>query len=597
MKLKNLLWSALALTTVALTGCSSDEPGPNGGGESFQGDGFMSVRINLPQRTSTRAANDNYDDGLPSEYNVKNGLLVLFQGTAEANATCIGAYTITGFDGENDADNDNITTSYAKTVAVKNMDLGENDHLYVLVMLNFDQVCTFKDNQIYFGETAFTGTIANLQQAETTFGKTMTSDGYIFMTNAPMADKIGDVNGNPEGANLTVLADAEKKVYPTEGQAKNNPACNVFVERAVAKATLDTSKATVNIKTKDEKGNVTTLALTPSFEWVIDNCEPTTYVVRNLGTDYSNLLPLKSDAADALANCCRFVGGVAMGSTNITPYVPLYRTYWCVDPNYDKAMNGAIADANTTFKASNEPLYCNENTFTVQNQSYANTTRALLKVTFKNGENGVDLFMVNGDQTTVYMSEDNTGAKQWVLDNPGLQAAIKATLPSGTTVENIAPAVTLKWKDGTNAATRVLDDIVVDVTKINGDQSKFSWDATALITTTNNNFAITKYAGGVAYYPVRIKHFGDDLTPWTATGSTDSTAAAYGSDNAKYLGRYGMVRNNWYDLAIGSINKIGDAIIPGVSVNKPDDNKDDNSYISVRINILSWAKRVQNVEL
>ena len=60
------------------------------------------------------------------------------------------------------------------------------------------------------------------------------------------------------------------------------------------------------------------------------------------------------------------------------------------------------------------------------------------------------------------------------------------------------------------------------------------------------------------------------------------------------MGRYGVVRNNWYELEVNSIKGIGYAVIP--PTNKvPDDVLD--QYISVKINILSWAKRSQSEEL
>jgi len=69
-----------------------------------------------------------------------------------------------------------------------------------------------------------------------------------------------------------------------------------------------------------------------------------------------------------------------------------------------------------------------------------------------------------------------------------------------------------------------------------------------------------------------------------------------------------MVRNNWYDLQLGKILKIGYSTIPnlnggGTGVIPPDpddpDHPDDELglYIMAKIHILSWAKRVQSWEL
>ncbi len=65
-----------------------------------------------------------------------------------------------------------------------------------------------------------------------------------------------------------------------------------------------------------------------------------------------------------------------------------------------------------------------------------------------------------------------------------------------------------------------------------------------------------------------------------------------------WLGRYGMVRNNWYDLNVTGFNKLGKPSIGGLEVDSdstPDDNVE--QWIAFKVNILSWAKRVQNVDL
>ena len=93
------------------------------------------------------------------------------------------------------------------------------------------------------------------------------------------------------------------------------------------------------------------------------------------------------------------------------------------------------------------------------------------------------------------------------------------------------------------------------------------------------------YKEGVCFYVARIKHFGDKLTPW-----------AYGADyNAKdHLGRYGVVRNNWYVLTIKAVDKgPGEPTIP---TTPPGIDDEMTYYIDAQIRILSWAKRTQDVE-
>ena len=108
---------------------------------------------------------------------------------------------------------------------------------------------------------------------------------------------------------------------------------------------------------------------------------------------------------------------------------------------------------------------------------------------------------------------------------------------------------------------------------------------------------ITEYKNGESYYFVRIKHFGDDLTPWNTT-ETDkpTTAAVYPSTNREgnYLGRYGVLRNNWYDIEVTGVKGLGSAKVPSVTTTTDDELE---SYIAVKINVLSWAKRTQSTVL
>ena len=82
------------------------------------------------------------------------------------------------------------------------------------------------------------------------------------------------------------------------------------------------------------------------------------------------------------------------------------------------------------------------------------------------------------------------------------------------------------------------------------------------------------------YAATYIKHFGEHYTQLVDM------------EGANYLGRYGVVRNNWYDMNVTKVG-IGSPTVPGDEGNLDEE----ESYINVEINILSWAKREQNVEL
>lgn len=104
------------------------------------------------------------------------------------------------------------------------------------------------------------------------------------------------------------------------------------------------------------------------------------------------------------------------------------------------------------------------------------------------------------------------------------------------------------------------------------------------------------YKNGVSYYTVRIKHFGDDLTPWNKNELGVKAGEVYPTTNQaeNWLGRYGVLRNNWYDITVQGVKGLGSATVPELT-GTTDDELD--SYIAVQINVLSWAKRTQNATL
>lgn len=72
-------------------------------------------------------------------------------------------------------------------------------------------------------------------------------------------------------------------------------------------------------------------------------------------------------------------------------------------------------------------------------------------------------------------------------------------------------------------------------------------------------------------------------------------SGTYDEKNLEYLGRYGVLRNNWYVLTVQSVSGPGYPSVPEVKPNTLDD--EDDNYINVSVKILSWAKRSQDVNL
>ena len=101
------------------------------------------------------------------------------------------------------------------------------------------------------------------------------------------------------------------------------------------------------------------------------------------------------------------------------------------------------------------------------------------------------------------------------------------------------------------------------------------------------------FAGRTYYWTKPIKHFGDYYTP--LDGEYVENTSEYTEND--HLGRYGVVRNNWYQIEIASVSNPGLPEIPELPVDPGDPDDPKEGFVKVNINILSWAKRQQDVEL
>ena len=79
----------------------------------------------------------------------------------------------------------------------------------------------------------------------------------------------------------------------------------------------------------------------------------------------------------------------------------------------------------------------------------------------------------------------------------------------------------------------------------------------------------------------------------TQAYSADAATAVGGSSaNAAFLGRYGMVRNNWYDINITSITHVGSPVIPDLTTNADDTIE---QLLNATLSICGWEDKSQNL--
>lgn len=564
-----------------LGSCSSSDDlngGGNNTGSNQSGDGYVAFTINMPSLSgsSSRAfdsSNDQFKDGLAKEYAVKDATLLLFDGADENSATFVAAYKLSTEPWKDLApSDDNITTQSRKIVQKVTRSINKAK---ALVILNKNGIFTIDDtdNSLTVKGTKFTGTFKEfLEKADATNGKDFTKEGF-YMANAPLASSNGGATAPATGTKVTTLTDLTDKIYDSELAAKTGDPAEVYVERGVAKVTLQ--KGTVD---KADNGTPTKV----SFDitgWAIDNYNPTTYLVRstdgfNSWMNYAN--------ANVTAKPYRFVG-----HTEVAP--GLYRTYFAKDVNYDTDASTALkraADFKNTYGDEN-PQYCFENTFNVEKQRENQTTLATIKAKL-NG--GTSFYILGGDQTTLYTEDDlkTLVAGKFITEE---DTWLKTNGKAGETITTTDITVTL---DKTNPTAVIVTDIKVADTKLTDPAVTYP----ALDKVKAAIGTITYYQNGESYYTVRIKHFGDDLTPWAKNQLGVSEASIYpdGTKTAEenWLGRYGVLRNNWYDITVEGVKGLGSPKKPDLTTTTDDELE---SYIAVRINVLSWAKRTQGATL
>ena len=574
MKIKHLF--GLAVIAAMTASCSSNEDlgtaGP-GTGTNETGVGYATFTINLPSVSGTRVADAGgaeMDEGTAKEYAVNSATALIFQKYGSDEGSCKFVESVdlpTAAADWTDDITGGITTTSKKLVA-KLTNVDTKNQYYVLVLLNNNKTKTG-------GVKVALPTVGQSynewnRQILTPSVDDLAADNDFYMANAPL-------NGT---ASPTTLVTIDKKnIYPTKEKAEaGTSAATVYVERGVAKMTVTdpTTKTVI-----DKATNTPTQSTVEFNNWALDITNKKTYAVHNIDG-------LSADFP-AIWTTPRFIG------TNS-------RVYWGKDPNYNlgdlnKTDKDAEREAEFNFinatsginKTFTESAYCLENTFNLANMYQGQTTRVIFKATYTPKDaDGDSLAEKDGTFYTI-------GNMTTILKEADLKKAVDAaatSVLSGCTVDyanlktegsHVITLADIKDADGVT---------LVAETEYNGKKG------TVIIDEINTKLGlkagrkeemvgINTYLKGVTYYIARVKHFGS-LTPW-------NSGESYGDNNEEYLGRYGMLRNNWYELTVGNVYGPGYPGVPPVDPTLPDD--ENEKYLSVSVKILSWAKRSDTVDL
>lgn len=583
MKIKHLF--GLAVIAAMAASCSSNEDlgtaGP-GTGTNEAGVGYATFTINLPSVSGTRADDGGADvaPGTEDEYKVANATALIFQkyGADEGSYKFVESVDLPDANVAWNEDTEVGVTKSKKLVA-KLTNVDTKNTYGVLVLLN--NKTASGDVKIKLPTVGQSYNEWNNKEQSPKLTDLAATDNF-YMANAPL---------NESGAVTTLVTIDKNNIYATKTEAESGTkAANVYVERGVAKMSVATPGTTGTITVKDKATKSNTNSEVTFSNWALDITNQKTYAVHNIDG-------LSKDFP-AIWTTARFTG------TN-------KRVYWGKDPNYEMDVlkqNDVTGDTkrgeefnfikatSEINKAFTESAYCLENTFNLANMYQGQTTRVIFKAKYAPKDNtGKSLaekdgtFYTIGNMTTILKEADLKAA---------VDAAADAVLP-GCVVDY----ANLK-KEGSHVIT--LEDIkenASSTTHLDGATPYGTGSKTgkAIVEDINAKLGLTDGAGraeakvgintyleGETYYIARVKHFGDALTKW-------KSGENYGTENGKYLGRYGMLRNNWYELTVGNVYGPGYPGVPPVDPTQPDD--ENEKYLSVSIKILDWAKRSYTTDL
>ena len=564
----NLKYFSLLIAAGMFAACSDNlENAGNVNEGPKTGEGYVKVAINLPSVSSSRAAGDyQFADGSKDEFAVTGGIIAFFESSTgnEADAGFVKAYDLGDLTGKQQDQNQNgqVSTKVAQILEAP-LPISETNQMYALVILNPNSVATVNSadgslilkNGTTNNITLTSGSKISALNNDVEWNLDVTGitgkNGFL-MLNSPL------YNNN----NSTTQTLVPVEVYATEQLAAVGKTAQIYVERIVAKVdVVAPSEYIIDEEGNTYNGDKVTFMEKPNDDklgWVLNVTNKNTNPLRNV-----------SDIAKWVGNTS--VRSFVVNGSEATLDGSWRRIHWAKDNNYNvettptddftiydsKSNPESIAWKGYSSSSVSAPQYCLENTDIYKYNRENNTTSVLIRAKYDYNPGEADdksFFIVDKVSDTKPESDFISYIKTelGITDNPVLSINADADGGYYTGAEQLKTLIT-----GLNGDT--YDD------KLNAiGEVRYYKD------------------GGCYYYTEPIKHFGQEYT------------AGEDKNQDKYFGRFGVVRNNWYYLTINSVSGPGLPAIPDEGTDHVDD---EEGYIKCTINVLSWAKRSQGVDL
>ena len=368
------------------------------------------------------------------------------------------------------------------------------------------------------------------------------SKDNFMMINA--GDNTNPTNGALAEAKVKKVGDAGISDVADAIAAAETDRSKIFVDRIVAKVSLGTNPA----------GVIVPAGVTCTFgNWALN-------VTNKSMFPYSEIVMPAGGSADA---DYRIDPNYEKAGFNVSQF------------NYLKVSDKGVLPAD--FSPMTDSKYCLENTMEHDAQTQAQTTAAVASAvytpnSFTVGESWFRLLGVTYKTLADLQAVYNTAKAAGTAANAAQTQVITLC---DQFYARIAKAATAQGKAvGADFASITITEL--DGLKSGGEYSKP--DAAA-----GETVGVEYFQKGVCYYNILIRH--DDAI--TATMA---------------LGKYGVVRNNWYTLTINSVKQPGtpwllDTTNPTDPKDPGEDDDDKEAYLSVEITVNPWTTWSQGVDL
>lgn len=516
------------------------------------------IAINLMSADpDTRATDATYQDGSEAERKVNSAYFFFFQNGQPFPVTVTdGAVTAPGT-GAN-------FLSATLTGNASNMPNVSDVKDVVLLLRNYkgqypNQIVAVLNWVPVAGESYTMEELAQVVDIQSTID----TQKYFVMSNAVYAD------GGGQAVTATPLTLAN--IYTSEKDAKDHPV-EIYVERVAAKVTVTAPAAkkfdlnkTVNV------GGTAVKAYAEVTGWELYNEFNQSYLLKQINPAWT------VDAIGFNWNDQAF-----------------FRSYWATSPSpawtsesNAFTWNGGLGfgvkdDVDKGTYASNTYVYCGENTTATP----ADRTKVILKAKLVK-EDGTALELARWHGADYLSESDLLTAVASTLKNTYYYGVKEGET---TTYTSIDPTdLQCVVGGGTDAPAGVdATEVYFQLSTPGADKNWFEYSSAngyTAVTDEALNTALKAvpsgllYKGGQTYYFFDIKHLG-------AAGKS---------------AEYGVVRNHIYSININSIGGFGSPVYDPdtdiVTPQYPDEPTDQGSYVSAKVNVLSWRLVSQGVDI